>query len=440
MSQDLPNLHGLLTLSRRDGIDVRPTLLRVLTDLYVQEPNHSSEERRRFAELAGRMLDKADDDTKKAVAEKLATTADAPADVIMRLANEPPAISAPVLQHSPVLSEDDLLVLLETHKTTHAAPIARRKNLTARLGRRLSALTSDGLNRALDMLDNFTTQLNADPLAPPVAEAPAHYPGIVPESPIEVRLEPIVEAPPTQPAVRDEQMVDPVAFAAMLLSRDDVPEADLAPALLLAAPEQRRRILAALAKGQRPEMEPLSPVVMADVSRRLQGAALGQRRGEFALTLERALGLPQKIVRDILADVDGEGLMIALKAIGIGADVTLRILLFLDPAMGRSVEKVFTLTAFYEDLDARIARRMIAVWRGVFTPSLAARLAAPATHVPQSMPSRQEQPAARTEATNARYANAIADQARIGVSVNLPPRRMLISPAWVAKATAKPQG
>ena len=31
-----PGFDGLMTLSRREGVDIRPTLLRVLTDLYVQ--------------------------------------------------------------------------------------------------------------------------------------------------------------------------------------------------------------------------------------------------------------------------------------------------------------------------------------------------------------------------------------------------------------------
>ena len=41
-------LDGLMTLSRREGVDVRPTLLRVLTDLYVQKSQHTSEEERQF--------------------------------------------------------------------------------------------------------------------------------------------------------------------------------------------------------------------------------------------------------------------------------------------------------------------------------------------------------------------------------------------------------
>jgi hypothetical protein len=41
-----PGFDGLMTLSRREGVDIRPTLLRVLTDLYVQTSAHSDDEER----------------------------------------------------------------------------------------------------------------------------------------------------------------------------------------------------------------------------------------------------------------------------------------------------------------------------------------------------------------------------------------------------------
>ncbi|MEI9803915.1 MAG: hypothetical protein WDN48_04915 [Pseudolabrys sp.] len=40
-----PPLDGLLDLACRDGVEIRPTLLRVLTDLYVQKPTHSAAEK-----------------------------------------------------------------------------------------------------------------------------------------------------------------------------------------------------------------------------------------------------------------------------------------------------------------------------------------------------------------------------------------------------------
>jgi len=61
-----------MTLSRREGVDIRPTLLRVLTDLYVQASAHSSEEARQFVELTSRLIDEVDDATRAAVRSRLA--------------------------------------------------------------------------------------------------------------------------------------------------------------------------------------------------------------------------------------------------------------------------------------------------------------------------------------------------------------------------------
>ena len=63
---------GLLALSRREGVDIRPTLLRVLTDLYVQTSSHNRDEERQFDELASRLIDEVDDATRAAVRARLA--------------------------------------------------------------------------------------------------------------------------------------------------------------------------------------------------------------------------------------------------------------------------------------------------------------------------------------------------------------------------------
>lgn len=67
----LSGLDGLMSLSRREGVDIRPTLLRVLTDLYVQAPSHTDDEARQFIELASRLIDEVDDATRAAVRARL---------------------------------------------------------------------------------------------------------------------------------------------------------------------------------------------------------------------------------------------------------------------------------------------------------------------------------------------------------------------------------
>src|SRR5882724_3247336 len=67
-----PGFDGLMTLSRREGVDIRPTLLRVLTDLYVQASTHTEDEARQFVELTSRLIDQVDDATRAAVRARLA--------------------------------------------------------------------------------------------------------------------------------------------------------------------------------------------------------------------------------------------------------------------------------------------------------------------------------------------------------------------------------
>lgn len=84
----LPMFHGfdgLMTLSRREGVDIRPTLLRVLTDLYVQTPNHTRDEERQFGELASRLIDAVDDATRAAVRARLAIYPNTPREIAWKL-------------------------------------------------------------------------------------------------------------------------------------------------------------------------------------------------------------------------------------------------------------------------------------------------------------------------------------------------------------------
>jgi uncharacterized protein DUF2336 len=80
-----PGFDGLMTLSRREGVDIRPTLLRVLTDLYVQARVHSDDEERQFVELASRLIDEVDDATRAVVRARLAIYPGAPAEILKRL-------------------------------------------------------------------------------------------------------------------------------------------------------------------------------------------------------------------------------------------------------------------------------------------------------------------------------------------------------------------
>jgi hypothetical protein len=91
-----PGFDGLMTLSRREGVDIRPTLLRVLTDLYVQAQAHSGDEERQFIELTTRLIDEVDDATRAAVRARLAIYPGTPAAVLNKLGLKETASGQPV--------------------------------------------------------------------------------------------------------------------------------------------------------------------------------------------------------------------------------------------------------------------------------------------------------------------------------------------------------
>jgi hypothetical protein len=98
-TQNFFSLDGLTDLSKRNGIDMRPTLLRVLTDLYVHRLTHTPEEERHYTELALRMLEVVDVPTRVAVAKRFARYLSPPLRVLQWLAHDLPMVAAELRAH-----------------------------------------------------------------------------------------------------------------------------------------------------------------------------------------------------------------------------------------------------------------------------------------------------------------------------------------------------
>jgi hypothetical protein len=79
--------------------------------------------------------------------------------------------------------------------------------------------------------------------------------------------------------------------------------------------------------------------------------------------IERALGIGRALAERIANDHSGEPIVVAAKALGMQAAVLQRILLFLNPAIGQSVERVYDLARLFDDLMPAAAERMVTIWR-----------------------------------------------------------------------------
>jgi hypothetical protein len=238
-----PTLDGLVDLACRDGIDIRPTLLRVLTDLYVQKPVHTADEEVQYVELALRLIEAVDAPTRATVAARLSNYPAAPPAILRKLAGATSGPGSAAAAEAKPASGHELVELF-------FAACAEERTL---------------------ILTNL----------------------------------------------------DVVA----------------ATAARKAAPASN------------------------DVLRRLENAALQRNVGEFSRTLERALGIGRELAERIVRDASGEPIVVAAKALGMKAAMLQRILLFLNPVVGQSVQRVYDLARLFDEITLASAERMLAIWR-----------------------------------------------------------------------------
>ena len=270
-----PGFDGLMTLSRREGVDIRPTLLRVLTDLYVQANAHSADEERQFIELSSRLIDEVDDATRAAVRARLAIYPLTPAAVLNKLGLKPGASDSRV----PLAREIPSVAL-----ASPSAPVKPPTEAELRMASNLSMQPKD----AAEINEMFTR------------------------------------------ASASER-------ALILHNLQDTP---LRAAARIPASRARRAV------------------------ETLEMAAFAADVENFTLELGETLILPWRVATQLVNDPGGEPLACAAKALGMSGELFERVLMFLDPALGASVNRVYRLSRLYDNLSERSALIMLAAWRG----------------------------------------------------------------------------
>jgi len=151
-------LDSLVDLACRDGVDIRPTLLRVLTDLYVQKPIHSADEETQYVELALGLIEAVDAPTRAAVAARLSTYPSAPAAIRRKLASFGPLPDPATTAGAPERpAGHDLLELFFTASAEERCLILTNLDVASETqGRRAAPVSSDVMRR----LENAALQRN----------------------------------------------------------------------------------------------------------------------------------------------------------------------------------------------------------------------------------------------------------------------------------------
>ena len=79
------------------------------------------------------------------------------------------------------------------------------------------------------------------------------------------------------------------------------------------------------------------------------------------------LGLSRGQARRIVHDELGEPMVVAAKGLIVPVDVLQRMLLFVNPWAGESVDRIYELSELYGDISVDAAGRLIAIWRDAGT-------------------------------------------------------------------------
>jgi hypothetical protein len=287
-SRSLDSLDNLAEIRLRSGVDMRPTLVRALTDLYMQKLSHTQDEERHYTELALRLLEAVDAPTRAVVARRLARHLAPPVRVIQYLVNDLPEIAAPLRSHP----------LLQPAKLAGVAP---RASSTPGVDRQSATTGKPAQSQAANahcVIDTATArELNEFFFAANVIER-----GFI---------------------LRNFSVVAPNSALRVDVSRDP------------------------------------------GVGERLEAAALARNRENFAQQLALSLHVPREQARRIAGDGLGESIVIATKALGIPRDAVYRILLFVNPAAGHSVEHVHALATLFDEITLATAEGMVAIWQAL---------------------------------------------------------------------------
>jgi hypothetical protein len=178
----------------------------------------------------------------------------------------------------------------------------------------------------------------------------------------------------------------------MKLVQNPTLPAELCELFFAASAAERRLILLNLAYAPAPA-EVASPANARAAAIQIETAALSHNPDAFVRALERCLGIAPALARRIVHDPLGEPIVVVAKVFGVAPDALQRILLFVNPVVGRSVNRVYELATLFESIGAHPAHVMAGIWREA--DPAAARLSPPGDrgnagrHDPQLRESRR---------------------------------------------------
>jgi uncharacterized protein (DUF2336 family) len=344
----------LIDLARETSSDRRRDLLRDVTDLFFDTRDSLTPiENALVGEIMAKVTQDMEFDVRAALSNRLAEAGVAPAGIALKLASDEIVVAAPILQHSSLLSDDDLIAIVLAKGAEHHLAVTQRSSVSERVSDALvmrgddevvaRLLRNEGARLSRQAYEQVFDRAKVNPALhePAVGNAGAP-PGLLNEIYFEVseklRKAILARNEELDPKVLDEALAqsrERMAMAAGALPADYAEEQ---------AWIARRRLRGAVPPGELVQM-------LRD-----------GHRTRFTILFADILGLPFHVVRKLVDKPDLDGMAMACRAADVErpAFVTIAVLTAGgDKALGQA-EK---LGGLYHDVPLEAARRAMRFWK-----------------------------------------------------------------------------
>jgi uncharacterized protein (DUF2336 family) len=343
----------LIELAKEPSSHRRRELLREVTDVFFVEKFDSPGQTAAFDDIILKLSAKMEEAVRVELAERFATSSAAPQGLMRMLALDAPAVAAPVLERSNVLSEQDLVDVAKTKGQEHLRVLSSRTDLSERVTDAIVETADDHTLGVLARNDSAVlSRASHEVLVDRAAQNPALQEAVVQRASLPADL------------LNEMYFLVEARLRATILARNE----DMDPKALEQALATSRKRLAAQTGALPSDFEEAEHYIRGLLARNaltpnvLVKLLRGGQRTHFVVALSESTDVDFNTARRVIERQELDALAILCKAAGFDRPLFLTFtILLLSPkeAMGRAAEY----GQLYNELTKETATRTLRFWR-----------------------------------------------------------------------------
>ena len=349
------DVQNLLALAQDRSKSGRSMLVAAFTELCSGEERMlSAQDRSIISDIVRQLIKEVEMPVRRAVAERLSRAPDASRELILALANDTIDVAYPILIHSEMLQEDELIEIVLYRTMEHQVAIARRPHIGERVSDALVATKNEEVITTL--ISNDSARISEQTFEHVIDQSKE----------VESFQEPLVRRKDLSPQLVEKLYWSvSVALREHIATRFKVDIAALDDAIEGATLEVLSEEYDALKYAPRPA-SPIEDTSKIDEESLRHLVRQGMIQ-DFVHRFSALTRLRTPLIRRLLFETGGEGLALACKAIGISEPTYAEIfILFRQGRLGDKSVKEDELTEamqFYEEVKKEDAEAILRTWR-----------------------------------------------------------------------------